>query len=200
MIKLLKYVPVFLLIAAALQAEDRFDLLKKELSEGACARFEFLSIIESDIFDRVDTSNGVAVIARDGRYFISIGDDEYLYDAIYLYTYSRLNNQITVEKMFDYQGEELFFITRLDKYFKTSVLQKNKEFSLVRRDSELDNIPDSMRVIIDPAGPALKEIIYFDINEEQNRLIFTRQDIKPVCDDHIFVPEFPDTAEIIKMY
>ena len=188
------------LIAGSARAGDKFDLLKQQLAEAACTRFEFLSIIESDIFDRVDSTEGVAIIANDGRYFISVGNDEYIYDAIYLYSYSRLNNQVTVEKVLDHQGEELFFITRLDKYFKTAVLDKNREYSLVRLNDRLDNIPDSMRVIIDPDVPALKEISYLDINEEQNRLVFYGQDIKPTCDGKIFQPEFPDTVETIKLY
>ena len=197
---LLRYLLVYFLLTGMSQAEDRFDQLKKDLAEAGCTRFEFFSIIESDIFDRVDTTSGMAVIAKDGRYSISIGDDEYLYDAIYLYTYSHLNNQITVEKVFDNHGEELFFITRLDKYFKTSILQNNHEYSLVKLDRELDNIPDSMRVIIDPDVPALKEVSYLDINEELNRLVFIKQDIIPICDDKIFIPDFPDTVEIIKLY
>jgi len=170
------------------------------LAEAACTRFEFFSIIESDIFDRIDTTAGTAVIAKDGRYYISIGDNEYLFDALYLYSYSRSNNQVTVEKIIDNHGEELFFITRLDKYFKTSALQKDFEYSLVRLEKELDNVPDSMRVIIDPAVPSLKEVAYLDINEELNRLVFFNQEIMPICDDQRFIPDFPDTVEIIKLY
>jgi len=196
----LKYLLICLLLAGVSRAEDKFDLLKKDLAEAACTRFEFFSIIESDIFDRIDTTAGTAVIAKDGRYYISIGDNEYLFDALYLYSYSRSNNQVTVEKIIDNHGEELFFITRLDKYFKTSALQKDFEYSLVRLEKELDNVPDSMRVIIDPAVPSLKEVAYLDINEELNRLVFFNQEIMPICDDQRFIPDFPDTVEIIKLY
>ena len=46
---------------------DRFDDLKKELSSAECSYFEFISITESDIFESVDSINGSAWMARDGR-------------------------------------------------------------------------------------------------------------------------------------
>ena len=104
---------------------DSFDQIKQSMAEAGCNLFEFLSIVESDIFDVVDTTVGRAVIARDGRYSIEIGTDHYLYDLEFLYNYSRVHNQVTVERPNPdlILGEEVSFITRLDEFYRSFVVE-----------------------------------------------------------------------------
>ena len=116
---------------------DPLEALKKTMSEADCSRFEFISILESEIFDSVDSTLGSALIASDGRYRVTIGPDEYLRTAELLFSYSTENNQVTVER-FELAGstdESISFITRLDDYYEKSTSTGDNRYLLARIDS-----------------------------------------------------------------
>jgi len=69
---------ICLFSGSGLSQADPLEELKKNMSEADCSRFEFISILESEIFDSVDSTLGSALIASDGRYRVTIGPDEYL--------------------------------------------------------------------------------------------------------------------------
>lgn len=200
---------VTLVVAGALAATvgavgDRFTSLKKQMSEAACCRFEFLSIVESDVFDATDTTVGSALIGRDGRYRIEIGPDTYLNDGRYLYSYSRPNNQVTVELANPdaIPTEEISFVTRLDEFYATRKLVKDSLYRLTLLDSSYTNLPDSMDVLLTVVSGAarLRSLGYRDINDDKNDVVFTGQFFSPSCDEGAFEAHFPDSVEIIKLY
>lgn len=183
---------------------DHFALLKTQMANAACCRFEFMSIVESDVFSSVDTTQGSALIARDGCYQIEVGPDSYLNDGQFLYSYSRPNNQVTVERVDPdiAPTEEISFITRLDDFFKTHTMRKDSLYRLTLIDSSYTNLPDSMDVVLTMVSGAarLRSLEYRDINDDKNTVVFTGQFFHPSCDEHAFDPAFADTVEVIKLY
>jgi len=190
--------------ASVWSAGDRFAALKSQMADAACCRFEFLSIVESDVFDAVDTTQGSAVIARDGRYQIQVGPDSYLNDGHFLYSYSQPNNQVTVERVDPDVAptEEISFITRLDDFFSTRAVRKDSLYRLTLIDSSYTNLPDSMDVSVTVVSGALRlrSLEYRDINDDKNTVVFTGQFFHLSCDEHAFDRSFADSVEIIKLY
>ncbi len=96
----MKKLIIILLIIFPLQMTfaDTFSEIKKKLKKATCMHFEFISIIESDIFETVDSTYGNAQMAKDGRYNIALGTDVYAYDLKRYFTYVPDNNQLIIEK------------------------------------------------------------------------------------------------------
>lgn len=182
-------------------AGDRFSEIKKTLSEAGCTHVEFLSIIESNIFDQVDTAEGWADIARDGRYRIAVGTDEYLAADGKLYSYSKRHQQVTVEQLppdMD-RSTEISFVIRLDDFFKTVMLRPDSSYTLYRTSDDVVGLPDSLTVTIRADRSEIAEIVYLDVNGELNRIEFQSIEPSPSCDPRRFEPNYPDSVEIITL-
>jgi len=189
------------IITANAQAGD-FTTIKNQLAAAFCTEFDFLTIIESEVFERTDSIKGQACLARDGRYLIDAGDDSYLFDGEYLFSHSAANNQVTVEQLDTniYRSEEISFITGLDDLYTTTVIADNATFSLVKKEGMAINAPDSMLVTIDTALSRITQFDYLDINEEANRIIILDQKLTDSCRTDQFLPHFPDSVEMVKLY
>jgi len=191
-----------LLAGSVSLAEDRLDEVKKSMSEAACYEIKFLSIVESDVFNSVDTAEGEAYIALDGRYSLDIGPDKYAYDREFLYSYSREQNQVTIEP-FDYRNapvEEVTFIVRLDSYYQTEVVKKDREYRLTRIDSTSADLPDSLRLFLKSGKAEIERLEFYDLNEDLNRIVFRSQKAKSKCSEKKLFLDIPDEAGIIRMY
>ncbi len=182
-------------------AADRFGAIKEQLAQAACTRFEFVSIIESEIFDVTDSATGTAYIARDGRFNVTLGEDRYLFDLSFMYSYSAENNQVVIEKVSDKEGgsREISFITRLDELYETHTIQPGKSYRLLKRPGEKGDIPDSLTIFIAPDSLQLERLEYLDINEERNVIVILKQQTGKDCDDEQFEPAFPDSVERIRL-
>ncbi|NOY88641.1 MAG: hypothetical protein GXO93_04515 [FCB group bacterium] len=178
---------------------DSFQKLKDKLNRKGCFYFEFINLIESDIFDQVDTTYGSAFFASDGRYNIKMGDEQYLYDLKKTYEYSRSNNQVIIEDPDSSGLDEMIFLTKLDKIYKTFIIKSNKKYRLLKKSDISGDYPDSMIVIIDKEKVKLKQIDYFDVNDELNKIIFLKQKYNLPCDHNLFEPQFPDSVERVKL-
>ena len=193
-------IPV-ILTAGAVQA-DQFDQIKKNIAEADCCWYRFISILSSSVFDTKDSSRGTALIAQDGRYAITLGNDSYISDGKFAYTYSPTSNQaiISVLDSGRVANKEISFLTRLDKYYISRISKPNKEYHLTKRaDVSVENIPDSMVVTVDAMRMQITRIDYLDINDEQVSVVILEQDLTKRCDDSLFVPVFPDSAETVKL-
>jgi len=183
-------------------AEDRLDQVKKSMSESQCYEIKFLSIVESDVFNSVDTTEGEAYIANDGRYSVEIGTDRYVYDREFLYSYSDEQKQLTIEP-FDYRNapiEEVTFIVRLDEYYETHVVEKDRQYRLLRIDTTAADLPDSLMLFLEAKKAKIDRIEFFDINEDLNRIVFRSQKAKSKCSDKKLFIKYPDDASIIRLY
>jgi outer membrane lipoprotein-sorting protein len=182
-------------------AADRFEQWKLTVSEAACVNLEFLSVLTSDVFESVDTADGAACIASDGRFYVRIGGEEYLRAMGELWVYSEANNQITVEPADD--SEELAhvsFILRLDDYYGTRTIVPNVEYSLLLKEDKGDSLPDSVRVYMDRESGLVDRIEYRDINEDLNQIIFNSVSPESECESTRFTPAFPDSVEVVRLF
>jgi hypothetical protein len=194
----------FLLLSLGIgeaKSEDRFDRIKRDLKDAACAEFRFISVLESDIFETVDTTSGWAILASDKRYFVKLERDQYLFDLEKLFSYSEENNQVLVEKSVAESGSnaEFTFLSRLDELYKSYVITPDKRYRLIHRQSGGDNLPDSMVVTLSDDSLRLETLEYFDINEERNLIVILEQKLYLRCKESWFIPDFPDTVKWIEM-
>ncbi|UCD64582.1 MAG: outer membrane lipoprotein carrier protein LolA [Candidatus Zixiibacteriota bacterium] len=201
----MKKAPVALVWAVAagsvLGASDSFELIKEKLGAEGCSYYEFISIVESDVFDDADTASGFACLASDGRYNVKVADEQYVYDLAYLYTYSASSNQVIIETPDSgaVAGEELSFITRLDDVYTTTAVTAGKRYHLVRQPDAVGDYPDSLDVLIDAQNLLLKQIRYFDVNGDLNIILFTVQDYGLPCADSLFRLMAPDSVETVRL-
>jgi len=190
-----------LVAGASFSGNDSFEDIKESLSKAACCQFEFLSVHESGIFETSDTTAGRAYIARGGKYSIMIGDDSYINNGELLYSYSKAQNQVTIEKTGENSiQEEVSFITRLDEFYVTECEEANHEYFLRRNRPEARSLPDSMILLIDSTLTQIERIEYFDQNEDLNIIIFLAQSNFSECDESLLEENFPDSADVVKLY
>lgn len=181
--------------------QSSFDKIKKDLAAAACVSVEFLSILESSIFESVDSADGQAIIADDGRYRIMLGEDLYLSTGAELYSYSAINNQVTVEPVAPGAvNTEITLLQSLDESYKTAILQPDSVFSLTRDSSAASGLPDSLTVFMTENLQGIHRMEYYDINGELNRIILKALTTSEACDTNQFMPSFPDSVEVIELF
>lgn len=183
-----------------LVAADTFDTIKAQLRKSECVRLAFQSIVESSIFETSDTLDGTASFERTGRYQVTLGHDRYIFDGTDLFSYSRENQQVTIERVApDEQfGAEVSFVTRLDEIYKTRILRPDSTYHLVKTARGYANVPDSMVVTIDKKARMIRLIEYLDINEEPTKIRFVSQSLDRTCDPEDFKTDFPDSIQVIR--
>jgi len=178
---------------------DDFESIKKELAKDGCWNFIFENIIESEIFNSIDSTHGEAFLSSDGRYYIKNEEDIYTFDLHYYYNYSPESNQLVIEKKQTTAEDEFLFVTNFDKYYDTYVISNNRSYKLLKKENISGDFPDSMIVFIIPKEKKLDRIEYFDINEELNKIIFIEQLYLNSCLDTLFIPNVPDSVERVKL-
>ncbi len=186
---------------APVQAEtDAFVRIKSQLSEAPCLSIKFYSIIVSEVFETTDTLVGTALFSKDGKYLISIGEDLYLNNLETVWSYSRENNQVVIEKVaLNTDGADQFlFITRLDELYNSTILSPDSLYLLTARGELEGDIPDSMTVIVDAGRDELIEMIYYDLNEELNRIVLLETEIRKACADTEFQMKLPDSVDVVR--
>lgn len=188
-------------MAASTVGADSFDEIKADLAGASCVEFEFISILESAVFDEVDSSFGNAVLASDDRYRIAINNDLYLFDLEHVYSYSADNNQVVIEipQSDNPIGEEIGYIKHLDDFFTSKVIQADREYHLTKKRHGYSGIPDSLSVFIDSANSRLEQIIYYDLNDDLSRIVIINQVTSKTCDTGIFKASFPDSVDTVEL-
>ncbi|RME23636.1 MAG: outer membrane lipoprotein carrier protein LolA [Candidatus Zixiibacteriota bacterium] len=185
------------------ETDQAFRQLSSDLSSAACVELTFINIMASDVFKTVDSTDGTAVLAHDGRYRIRIGGDEYLFDGHRLYSYSADNNQVTVETVDSTteQSKSVAFLTRLDDWYTADVIRPSRTYRLIKRQEAPDGtLPDSMRVTIDAEKRRLRRVAYFDINDDRHEIVITGQHLRDSCAEEMFLPDWPDSVETVKLF
>jgi hypothetical protein len=195
-----RLIPILILSSIVLIAAD-FNSVKKNLTDADCTYFAFLTIIESRVFEVADSSYGNAYIARDGRYKITVGPDVYLYDGDTLYTYFWENKQVIIEQpdSGDLVASEISFVVKLDEWYDSKALKQSDSWQLVRKQNIEGDIPDSMVITANADSPEIKQIEYFDINQDLNRIKILKQQADSSCIDRNFLPDFPDSVEKVRL-
>ena len=191
---------VFLSIVSAVSAGDRFAKTMEQMSSGTCLFIEFESVIISDIFDSQDTTTGTLILASDGRYSLLMGEDTYLFDGTYLYSYSPVNEQVVIELEDQTITGEITFITRLDKLYKAEVLTPDKKYRLLKQGENSNEYPDTLIVTLNSDSYRIDTMEYYDINDEKNIITITTQHELTPCADSLFEEHFPPSIERIKLF
>jgi len=192
---------VLLVCMPGIAGDESFEKTKKKLASAGCVSVEFLAVIESEIFESVDSADGRAEIASDGRYRIRLGEDMYLATGEQLYTYSAANNQVTVEALRPGAvNTEITLLQSLDESYKTAILRPDSVYALTRDSTAESGLPDSLMVYLTAGGGQIDRMEYLDINGELNRLILKTLSTAEQCDSAAFVPSFPDSVEIIELF
>ena len=193
---------ILCLPATLLWAADKsepFEILKERMASSGCNHLEFLSLLESQVFDTTDTVMGEAWLGDSGRYNVKIGPDQYLAADNMLYSYSIENNQVTVEQLStqDRRREQLSFLTNLDGFYSTTILARGREYRLRVIDTTDTELPSPLHLFLNSEGK-IDYFEYHDQNEDLNRIVILRQEILDSCPSGIFSPDFPDSVEIVR--
>ena len=179
--------------------DDPLHLVLDQMAVAECCHFEFLSILESDVFESVDTTAGTALIGAGSHYNISLGPDRYLRTDEFLYSYSGENEQVTVERVGSTEApdETIRFITQLDHYYKIKWV--TDKYMLTRKAGLESNLPQMILLTLNESG-GLGRLFYIDDNGDTNRIVIVDSSYRTECDSASFVPDFPNTTEVIKLY
>ena len=187
--------------AVAGEENDPFANVAATLAEAGCIEVDFLSIIESDIFNTIDSTHGRAILEADGRYNIALGDDRYLFTGAELYSYSAPNNQVVIEQVPPQMivSDQFSFLTRLDSWYDYSPLDTAGTYRLILKEEIEGDMPDTMTARIDQSTVTLQSLSYQDINDELNRIIILHQSFSDSCAQDLFSPDFPDSADVLRL-
>ena len=184
----------------ALADNDPLNPVLDRMTQADCCRFEFISILESDVFESVDSTTGTALISADDRYDILLGPDRYLRNSEFLYSYSGENEQVTVEQVESsaVPDETIRFITQLDQYYHIQPLSPCK-YTLTRKADSGSNLPQIIILTLTESGE-LDCLEFVDDNGDTNRIVIIASSFQSGCDSAAFVPNFPESTEFIKLY
>jgi len=188
------------MISVAPRAGDSFERIKGDLAGAKCVELEFIIILDSEVFDTVDSALGRAMLAHDGRYSVAIGEDKYIYDRQLLYSYSGEQKQVTVERIEGPSAAGVSFLIRLDEYYSSTLIGGNREYRLIKEGTVIGNMPDSMVISIDVEARAIERIEYFDVNDDLNTVVITSQTLDNDCDSAQFIPGWPEGTQILRLY
>jgi outer membrane lipoprotein-sorting protein len=201
----MKYSGVFLgLLALVLSSVavfgSSFERTKRKLASSNCIYYQFVTTVESKVFDVVDTAYCTAYIAKDGRFRVEVGPDYFIFNGDSLYSYSFENNQVVIEQPDpdDPVSSEISFVMKLEEWYDSSELKEKNTYKLVKRKGIEGEIPDSMIMSIDKESTDIKTIQYFDQNGDLNNIIITNQVIDTACNSDRFIPDYPDSVEKIR--
>ena len=195
-------VAVLMWPGSAASEQDPFDGLATQLSRAACIHIRFLHIVESQIFNDVDSLPGSAVIDQNGRYRIELPNDEFVCDGTFIHSYSRPNNQVVIEKAGPAGSSarhDLLFLAHLKDYYDITPVDTGSTYRLTMTDSRQTTLPDSMVAFVTGNPARLDYFDYFDINEDRNRLIIESLSTERPCHDSLFAPTWPDSVDRVKL-
>lgn len=196
-------VTIVLLFFAGLAVadSDRFDMLKSRLDSAQCVHLRFLSVLESDIFESADTAQGELFVEPHGRYSLQLGDDRYIFDGNYFWSYSAYNHQATRERIAsgDDRVVSVSFLTDLGNYYQATPVVPGRKYQLRRKSTQESEMPDSLVLSMRQDSLLLDKIEYRDVNGELTRILFLDQVTDRPCGDSLFQPSFPDSTEIIEL-
>jgi len=189
-----------LIFASAALGGDSFEGVKAKLKVARCTSIEFDMIVEYSLFEEVDSSDGSACIAHDGRYIVRTGQDIFAYDGDRAYDYSAENNQVVVTADPEDEGsEQISFLTRLDDFYQTRTAIKNRQYMLSRRPEETADVPDSLVVYLDDSSESIDRVEYIDANGDLNRIAIRLMTTDSSCATCQFTPDLPDSVETVRL-
>jgi len=191
------------LAAAGQETIDRscFGFVKAGYKDAGQINMDIGLVVESKVFDDVDSIGAQVTVVADGRYRADIGDDIYMFDGRDIWEYSAENNQATVRSLKD--GEQydnrLIFLTDFDKCFETREILPDSIYALYRRPDTDRALPDSMVAYINCPEATIFRLEYHDTNGDLNRIHFLSVTLTDTISSGLFDIGLPDSVEIITL-
>ena len=192
---------ILLPVSAVFTLGATFDQTKSKLAGSRCVYFQFLSTVDSKVFDSVDSSYCSAYISKDGRFRVEVGPDYYIYNGDSLYSFSWENNQIVIEKPDDSDAvsSEISFVMKLQEWYDSKSMKKKNSYKLTKKKGISGDIPDSMVISINDKTADIKTVEYYDINGDLNHIMILEQAADSTCNGKRFIPEISDSTERIRI-
>ena len=177
-----------------------FDVIKADLRSAVMTEVMFTNIVISDFFDTADTLVGSVVFDRDGRYATTLGSDKFIFTGECLWQYSAEYKQASRNCLKPGQrvDESFLFFPRFDELYQSVERVRDAEYILRLRPGKRGAGPDSMTVYLDQAKQNIARIEFLDINDEINRVEIESLRRFEAVQDARFIPDFPDSTEIIE--
>lgn len=195
---------ILLLLHGPISAEkkaDPMDRLTEELRSAGCISIDFVSIVTSDIFESVDSVSGTANLARDGRFHVRLGDDWFVQDSASLTSYNSNQHQVTIEQRppDSSHAHEVTFLTRLDQWFDSRILQSQKQYHLRRKRTAPASLPDSLSVWLSNDRKRLERFTFRDENGDVHTIVIQQMHLSATCKTGQFLPAIPAGADIVRL-
>jgi outer membrane lipoprotein-sorting protein len=187
-----------LLLSGRLSA-DSFDDLIEKYKKASLIELDVIVVVESSIFDDVDSVAGRILVCADGRYRMELGEDSYIFDGRCIWEYSAENRQATKKCLKDGEIFEnrLSFIKNLNKFYDAEIVVPDSIYRLLSVDSTESSLPEEMSLYVSRAD--LKLIDYFDLNQDLNRIYINRTILTDSIKAGLFEFNPPDSVEIISL-
>ncbi|GEM_PF-1205296 len=182
-------------------AEELLDKIKREWSAAKLISFDVTIAVESEVFNSVDSAPGNVVIAEDGRYRASIGDDLFLFDGQCIWEVSFANLQATCQCLKEGERFEnrLVFLKDIDSYYRTASSVKGDGYLLVKNKGTGEALPDSINLYLDRKAGRISLLEYYDLNSEKNRVFLHDVKLQSEIGDEVFKYLPSDSIEVITL-
>lgn len=182
-------------------AYDKFEIIKSRLDSAAIVRLDLIITIESKIFEEIDTALGRIYFSENGQYYAKINDDIYLFDGTYNWEFSSENNQATKQKLglTEQPDNRLSFFKDIDKYYKSTAMEPDRKYKLVKLNETNDALLDSLTIFLNKKGSAISRLEYLDMNGDLNKVYITEEEFLNQPDSNLFKIDLPDSVEIISL-
>lgn len=179
--------------------EDALAEITRIFRTSPCVVIEFQEVVDSDVFETIDTVDCELVFDSTGRFRLEIGEDIYLRTATELHSYVPDNNQVIIEEVaMGSSMVSVLWIRHLDEYFDSVILDANKHYKLTVRPSVSADVPDSLTVFVS-ASRNLERIEFLDENGDIVVLNIRKQVFSGDCGAKAFEPDFPDSVERVRL-
>jgi outer membrane lipoprotein-sorting protein len=185
--------------AASLAKEDALASITRSFRTSPCVTIAFQEVVHSQVFNEVQTVNGLLVFDTVGRYKIELGDDLYLRTDSTFYSYSKSTNQVIIEKVGESTSTaSVIWIRHLDDYFESAILVPDKRYKLTAKPEMSADVPESLTVFIS-GGKRIDRIEFIDANGDLTVLKVQKQVSSDDCKKDVFEPAFPDSVERVRL-
>lgn len=190
---------VALATASVVAKEDALATITRSFRTSPCVRIAFQEIVNSQVFDEVDTLKGLIVFDSSGCYRIELGDDLYIRSGSELYSFSPASNQVIIEKIDDSSSMvSVLWIRHLDDFFESTILVPDKRYRLTAKSGVSADVPDSLTLFVS-GGKRIERIEFVDDNGDEIVLKVLKQETSVGCRKDEFEPVFPDSVERVRL-
>lgn len=162
---------------------------------------DFLQIIDSDIFESVDSLTGNLRAGKEGRFRLEMPGQTLVSNGILYWSYSAENNQVLIDSVAGLgEWNPLTLLYNPEEIYCCMNESKNKntfEFEMSATDSLTEPQVFILRVTKKDFIP--KNLIYYDDNDSRIEVIIENFERNESLPDSLFIFHAPAGVEVIRM-